>query len=155
MTRVIIAREKHGERILDASTEDALARSAHKLLKERLEDGHWYYDPDEWDKDHPFVIDSKAKVAHLMALSDDDVKKFPDRVANEMFAERAQARKHEKGDERARSFLRMVRQTVERGDAGDFQIKRYRGYGEVPKAWAILLSRRGAEYESVELREAS
>lgn len=47
MTRVLLAKEKHEDRILAADTDEELARSSLKLLLERWEEG-WYEDPDEY-----------------------------------------------------------------------------------------------------------
>lgn len=44
--RILIAREKHGPRYLDASSDEALARSSLKLLRDRLCKGY-YPEPDE------------------------------------------------------------------------------------------------------------
>lgn len=41
--KIIVAQEKHGDRYLNATTDEALAASCVKLLKERLEQG--WYDP--------------------------------------------------------------------------------------------------------------
>lgn len=60
--QILIAREKHGTRYFDASTPELLAESAFKLLKERWEEGYWYFldDPPE-DKD----ILSEEQIAAL------------------------------------------------------------------------------------------
>ncbi len=44
--RIIIFKEKHGNRYFDASTEEKLHIAALKVLKERFESG-WYYEPEE------------------------------------------------------------------------------------------------------------
>jgi len=39
--KILIAKEKHGDRYFDASTEEALWRASHYILKQRYEQG-WY-----------------------------------------------------------------------------------------------------------------
>jgi hypothetical protein len=143
--RVIVAHEKHDDRILPATTEEEWAESSLALLAERLEDGHWYYDPAEWDKDHPFVVNRKKKVARLMELSDEEVDEFPDSVAAAMKQERHRAKTEARDDERARRWLAMVREMVESHDTSVVN--------GVPNAWKVLYGRRNAEYEGVELKE--
>lgn len=43
--KIIVAQEKHATRYLDASTDEAWARSSLKLLKERLEYGYYNMHP--------------------------------------------------------------------------------------------------------------
>lgn len=44
---VLVCEEKHGTYYYDATTPEALQSSAFAILKERWEDGCWYYDPGE------------------------------------------------------------------------------------------------------------
>ncbi len=46
-TEILVVKEKHGTFYYDASTKEALNVSALKILKERWEEGYWYYHPDE------------------------------------------------------------------------------------------------------------
>lgn len=150
MTRVIVASEKHGDRILDASTDEKWLENSMALLRERLEEGHWYWDPDEWDKDHPFVQELRRKEARLMEVSDEDVDNFPDSVARAMKAEREQIRRTESDAVKARKFLTVVRETL---DGTREPWKKLRNGESWPRAWWLLHHRRDAEYEYVELKE--
>jgi hypothetical protein len=48
MTKLIIFKEKHGDDIYDASTNEALWRACAAKVRERYREG-WYYEPDESD----------------------------------------------------------------------------------------------------------
>ena len=45
--KILVCYEKHGYRYLDASTPEALQKSALKILQERYEDGYGGYDPSD------------------------------------------------------------------------------------------------------------
>lgn len=51
MSYVIVCKEKHGDFYYDASTDEAFAESALAILTNRWNEGYWYYDPDETDKE--------------------------------------------------------------------------------------------------------
>ena len=45
--KIAVFTEKHGNRYMKASTDEELQESCLKVLRERMADGYWYYDPDE------------------------------------------------------------------------------------------------------------
>ncbi len=45
MANIVIFKEKYGERMYDASTEEALQKAFYSILKERSALGYWYYEP--------------------------------------------------------------------------------------------------------------
>jgi hypothetical protein len=45
MTKILIAKEKHGDRYFDVSSKEQLHKVALYLLKQRFEAGYWYYEP--------------------------------------------------------------------------------------------------------------
>ena len=47
--RILIAKEKHGDRYLDASTDELLETSSRKLIRERLDDV-WYTEVKDQDE---------------------------------------------------------------------------------------------------------
>lgn len=122
--QILIAKEKHGTRYFDASTPELLAESAFKLLKERWDDGYWYFldDPPE-DKD----ILSEEQIAALPTES--------------LRNQESQKRKN---------FLRELdnwQNSVEEYKVIENCIQNRLK----DKAWKILRSRRNYEYENVEL----
>jgi hypothetical protein len=57
---VIVTREKHDPRYLDATTEDAFQRSALALLRERFDSGDYYDRPEDLAKEPPVDMDEAA-----------------------------------------------------------------------------------------------
>ena len=45
MANIVIFKEKYGDRMFDASTEEALQKAFYSVLKERFAMGYWYYEP--------------------------------------------------------------------------------------------------------------
>ena len=50
MKRILVLEEKHGNRYFDASTDKLLAQASLIVLKERYEEGGWYFKPSEPSK---------------------------------------------------------------------------------------------------------
>lgn len=122
--QILIAKEKHGTRYFDASTPELLAESAFKLLKERWNDGYWYYldDPPE-DKD----ILSEEQISALPTVS---LQASEQAKRDWYLAEYEDWRRDEK------KYL-SIKDCVENN--------------KKDKAWRLLQNRRDYEYENVEL----
>ena len=122
--QIIIAHEKHGTRYFDASTPEVLAESAFKLLKERWEDGYWYYsdDPPE-DKD----VLSEEQIA---ALPTETLRNFE--------------------SQKRKQYLRKVN-NWQKNQKEYLSIKNCVENNLKDQAWKLLRIRSGYEYETVEL----
>lgn len=128
--RVLVAKEKHGTRMIDA---EDIGAAALKLLTERFEEGYWYLDPEQ--EEHPFSLKLREERDALLALPDEEVAKLPDAVKRE----RARAEADLAEDKRQHEEYEEIKRAIEERD-GD-------------AAWRILQSRREHEYEYVELDE--
>jgi hypothetical protein len=122
--QILIAKEKHGTRYFDASTPELLAESAFKLLKERWNDGYWYYldDPPE-DKD----VLSEEQIAALPTES----------LRNQESQKREYFLREQRDWEYLAEKYRAIKDCVENG------LKN--------RAWKLLQNRSDYEYENVEL----
>ena len=122
---VLIAKEKHGTRYMDASTKDAFLANALKLMKERIGHG-WYYElePGEGPK--------------VPELTQDQVDALPD---------------GEIKDTAKAQWKRYRRQLRDRAEDDNFAVKVRKALadedGEL--AWDVLRTRSDAEYEYVSL----
>lgn len=137
-SRIIVCHEKHGTFYHDASTPEAWAQSALKILTERFNDGYWYYDPRA--EKHPFSLDLRRKRDELLAMTDDQISAIPSEDAQRLLREKralAQAEKREE-DEMVEQYER-IRAVVVAQDGSE--------------AWALLEERSDAEYERVELED--
>lgn len=122
--QILIAKEKHGTRYFDASTPELLAKSAFKLLKERWNDGYWYYldDPPE-DKD----VLSEEQIAALPTAS----------LKNSESQKRKQYLRQFYDWQRDQKEYLAIKDCVENN------LKN--------QAWKLLQNRSDYEYENVEL----
>ena len=125
----MVAKEKHGERIIEA---DDVNEAALKLLTERFEAGYWYHDP--FQERHPFSLELRKKRDALLALNVDDL---PDDVKRA----RKRAEEDRDADDRQHDEYVAIEDAVRDRDG--------------KAAWRILQARRDHEYEWVELMETS
>lgn len=127
--RILVAKENHGDRYLDASTDEELGKSALKLLKERNALG-WMY-PE---------VNTLFGVLKEPDLSYDQAKALPDGEVQTMALRQWDSfqRKLQYREEYTRWYDRM--KTAIRTDNGKL-------------AWLCLQERRDYEYEKVRLEE--
>lgn len=124
--QILIAKEKHGTRYFDASTPELLAESAFKLLKERWDDGYWYFldDPPE-DKE---------------VLSEEQIAALP---TESLRNQESQKRKSFLREQRDWEYLAKEYRAIENCVKNKLK----------DKAWKLLQNRSDYEYENVELEE--
>src|SRR6478736_5758639 len=120
MNKIIIFKEKHGDRHFDASTTKKVWAACLKILKERLDDGYWYY------------VGTPPSADDI--LTEEQITQLP---TENLQVEQSQKRKAylraQKSYEREVKFLEDAKQAVETGD------------GKI--AYRLLLNRLDAEYE--------
>jgi hypothetical protein len=148
MGRIIVCQEKHGTRYYDASSDEEWAKSALKILSDRLDDGYWYYDPRA--ESHPFSLDLRKKRDELLAITDEQIDAIPSEEARDLLrAKREQARAELREEADEIEEYERIRAVVEAQDESFVTVGRSRE----PKAWRLLEARSGHEYESVELAD--
>ena len=130
--KIIVAKEKHSTRYLDASTDKAFAGSALKLLTERWNEGYWYPPPDEA---YPRV-DAPSDELAASARSDPYIAQVIEQRLRLAKSRADQRRLYEQ-------WHQEVDRIVSEQDTS------FRG--RWPRAWIALREREGYEYEGVEL----
>lgn len=120
---VLVAEEKHCTRYLRAGNLQELEASALKLLKERFDEGYWYYEP--------------KKEPTAPAISKEAAEKLPEGNVKKLALQ--EIRQYE-------------RALAENADARDFwtQLKKALDEKDGKLAYKLLHARRDYEYENVE-----
>jgi hypothetical protein len=153
LMRILIARDKHETRYLNASTVEAWAASSLQLLRERLEQG-WYWAPKD-DEDglgtSEWADRRRVEIAEAMALTDEQIEALPGRLRHEVLKERAQARQSIADAAHARAWVKEVTALVRNKDMAMVTVGRGRWERQEPKAWTYLYDRSDHEYEGVEV----
>lgn len=145
-SRIIVCEEKHGTYYYDASTDEAWAKSALKILTDRFSEGYWYYDPRA--EKHPFSLDLRSKRDELLAITDEQIDAIPSEEARELLrAKRERARAEQREDAEMIEEYERIKAVVEAQDDSFETVGRSRE----PKAWRLLEARSGHEYEHIEL----
>jgi hypothetical protein len=140
--QIVIAEEKHATRYLDASDDQALARSALKLLTERLQAGYWYHEPE--------VLFEPAPGEEL--LTQEQVDALPTQALRDQEAAKVtRAGRRGRAEQDYRRWYDEVKRFVETKDLSMVTVGRGRFERLVPKVWLLLEERSDYEYESVEL----
>lgn len=164
-SRIIVAEEKHYTRYLDASTDEALARSALALLTERFNAGYWYSTPDavypddsKWSTslkqlvpDYDPSADKELRIAALETyksalalIPDEEAKKLAIKNLNQAIRRENEKREYTK-------WYNEVKNLVE---SQDWQaVVTFKNGSTESKAWRILSERSDAEYEHVTLEK--
>lgn len=122
--QILIAKEKHGTRYFDASTPELLAESAFKLLKERWNEGYWYYL--------------------------DDLPEDKDILSEEQIAELPTESLRNQESQKRKNYLREF-YNWQSDEKEHLAIKDCVENNKKSKAWNLLLNRSVFEYENVEL----
>jgi hypothetical protein len=146
--RIIVAREKHYTRYLEASTDETWAKSALALLTERFRAGYWYYDPD--DESNEYTIKAKGEREALLAVSQETLADLPHTVMVELEKKIEEAKREEAALRDDRSRYLEIKRVVETQDLS------WEGAGRrwaKPHAWSLLEQRSEGEYEDVELED--
>jgi hypothetical protein len=145
--RIIIAKEKDDTRYLDASTDEAWAKSALALLSERFRDGYWYHDPTA--DMHEFVVARRGAREELIAMSEETLASLPEMAQADLRRKILVAKRDAAEDQKEREQYLEIKQVVDEQDLG------WTGKGRYlkPKAWVLLERRTEYEYERVGLRE--
>ena len=127
---VLVVKEKHGDWYVHIPNEATLYRVALKILKERFKSGDWYYEqgPVEVECEHP-------------GFSEADIAKMPSSL-------------QDIATEKLRGYNSRVLEYKREGDLL-FRIKEALKEKDGYKAWRVLQSRSGYEYERMELVEYS
>ena len=147
-SRIIVAKEKHESRYLDASTDEAWAKSALALLSERFKDGYWYYDPFADNSD--YSVKARQARSQLLEMTEEAITALPASVAEDLRKKIESARRDLKEDEKAKAQYDEIKEVVEKQDLS------WVGVGKrwaQPRAWSLLMARREYEYERVGLEE--
>jgi hypothetical protein len=137
--QIIIAREKHGDYYLDASTPEQWARSALKLLTDRWKEGYYYHEPKEPKEPEGL-------------LPREEIEALPEpykREAGLLFNRHIRNRRSYKEEKRLYDEIKYI---VETQDTGMIT---YRNGRVEPRAWRILDDRGDHEYEGVELEDVA
>lgn len=122
--QILIAHEKYGRRYFDASTPKLLDESAFKLLKERWEQGYWYY-LDDPPKDEDVLSEEQIAALPTESLRNSESQKRKWHLRNLYNWQDDQ-----------KEYLAIK-------DCVENSLKN--------KAWKLLQSRSDYEYENVEL----
>lgn len=145
--RVIVAKEKHEKRMLEATTDEAWAQSALALLTERFNDGYWYNDPSS-DKSEWTVKKHKER-SELLEMKEEVIAALPEFAQEDMRRKIASARRDAAEDAKELQQYLRIKQVVESQDLSWIGKNR----GRQPWAWALLMARTEYEYEGVGLSE--
>lgn len=147
---VLVCYEKHGERYWDATSPEALARSALAILTERWKEGYWYSDPDDDGLgDSEWAEKRRAEIAKARALSREEIEALPTSARQAVISLRRESRQQVERDRRARDWYERAKRVVEEQDLGTVTVGRNRFAREVPEAWVLLEERSDCEYERV------
>lgn len=154
---ILIAHEKHGDYLYDATTPSALDESAFAILKHRFEEGYWYLTPDEvyndeyqyeknilskivpgWAEAY-YVEGDKEKATQLIAdYKEQNISVIPDAEAQNLVQT-----KLSKAIARERKKIAYAKWYSE--------LERVIREEDKEAAWGILRDRSDYEYEHVEL----
>lgn len=157
MTSVLVTDEKHGNSYYDASTPELLAASALTILRDRFNDGYWYYEPKAPELN--YTDEQKS----IMELTDEEIANLPVALRASTEKQRNSLLSNRKGREReylldkqwydatvallALPAKEAVKQTVVRG--------RNQYARTVPTALDLLEQRNDYQYESFEIFEVT
>lgn len=92
VSQIVVFREKHGDRYFDASTAELKALSFLTVLRERVEEGYWYYRQYE----QPTLKLSSEQKA-LLALTDEQLAGLPTAMQNDIHGKRARIERSQQG----------------------------------------------------------
>lgn len=154
MGRVIIFREKYGERYFDASDNQKLARACAVILKQRVEEGYWYHR--EYDGEFPLNSEEQK----LAAFTDAQVEALPEPFLSETKKKRAAIQKRRAVWEREKKnedawFTALEKViSVAPEDAHQFTTDDAEGFKQrnpAPLALAVIDYRADGEYEGYDL----
>lgn len=112
VSKILIFKEKHGDRYFNADTDEARARAFYRILKERNTDGYWYYRNYE-----SATLPLSAENASIMALTDEQIKALPVSVATDLKAKRTKLVR------KAERYAEEKQEEDEWFDALDFLLK--------------------------------
>jgi hypothetical protein len=130
---ILITKEKHGEFYYDASTDEALAKSALKILTERWEEG-WYYEPEDVD-DPPYTKEQIEKLTEEFGkeheLTQTAIKEY-----NRWVRDNRYEREYREWYEKAKALVESQdwKQTFTYGNQGQ---------RSMPLSWKLLSDRSG------------
>lgn len=126
MNKILIVNEKHCTRYFDASTPELLNAAALKILKERWNEGYWYY-----------LFDPPSEEG---VLSEEQIAALPTEALKQRETETRQNYFREKYNwEKDQAEYKMIKKTVENST--------------LDNAWKCLYNRRDGQYEGVEIEE--
>lgn len=137
MTRILIAKEKHGDKVYDVSTIELLDAACLEILAERLFN-QWYWRPDE--KEKPAEVMSEEEIA---ALPEGQIRATAARLAKHWKDQQA-------WDADARKWYDRVKELVQEKESPRVTL---RGE-EWPESYLSLRERSDYEYEEIELVNA-
>jgi hypothetical protein len=143
--RVIVAKEKDDTHYLDASTDEAWAKSSLALLTERFNDGYWYDDPVESQSE--YYIKERTAREELLALTPEELERVPEVVRENLKRRIQEARASQRYEEEMTKEYAEIKRVVETQDLSWVGTGNYRR----PLAWHLLDNRSNHEYEHVEL----
>lgn len=164
MSKIITVYEKHGDYHFDASTSEAFAKNALKILTERWEDD-WYDDPNDDGLGYgEWANKRREQYAKACALTEEQIEALPDDARKSVKAMRMNAKKETEYDKKHREWYERAQAVVKEQDLGCYTYgdrrtcrtkagKEGRYERQVPKAWALLEERSDHEYERVELQD--
>ena len=131
--KILIAKEKHETRYLDASTNEAFAKSALKILTERLERG-WYLEP-------------RPPKTNLL-LSKEEAEALPEPYRTQELKYHKQHKIAHDAYQYELDWYNQMLQVTRAQDTG-FTTSKY----PMPKAWALLADRLDYEYEEIRIED--
>lgn len=161
--RVLVAKEKHGDRLLAADTEEALAQAAFTLLKERWEQG-WYEDPDdimEYREEPPYTDEQLAAIpegsaAHRAATRELNTWHEYERTRKDerQFYAAVKSAMENEAEALAHKSPMFTGRIGAKDPSKPFTLDNALSpYEQLPSPWVALCYRKDHEYEYVELRE--
>src|SRR5712691_5287667 len=84
--RIIIFREKHGERIFLVETEEKLRAVALKIVTERYNEGYWYENPEAPEKPAAMLLTAEQldvlSGTSVRRAAEDEIQKYKNRLKN-------------------------------------------------------------------------
>lgn len=125
MNKIIIFKEKHGDRYFDASTPEKLNAACFKILKERFENGEY-----EWlSEEEPEAIN---------ILTDEQIEALPtERLKNDELRRKKNYEQEYKWRKQEKDMFKEIASCVKS------ESKQY--------AYNLLYERKGGEYENFEI----
>lgn len=153
--KIIRFAEKHADYAYDISTEEQYNKVALAVLRRRDEEGHWYFNPENYT---PYISDEQKELA---AVPDEIATALPEVLQKEIKKAKNAIRRGESEKKQMQAWWDMLRETLALPDE-EALVKKHRWTLQLstgPKdkersmLQILLESRKDAQYEGFEIIE--